>query len=69
MAHLQFPKLDMNSFRLVGYSDAALANNDDLTSQLGMIILLDEKHDNAIPTVCLRVTNPDVSQVPLYPLK
>lgn len=34
VAHLLFPKLDKDSIGLVGYSDAAFANNYDLTSQL-----------------------------------
>ena len=37
---LKFPRLDMKSLRVVGYSDAAFANNQDLSSQLGRIILL-----------------------------
>ena len=51
VANLLFHKLNMNSVRLVGYSDAAFANNHDLTSLLGRIILLTEEHDNAIPIV------------------
>ena len=51
MAHLLFRKLDMNSVRLVGYSDAAFSNNRDRTSQLGRIILLTDEHDKAIPIV------------------
>ncbi len=49
MAHLLFPKLDLNSIRLVGYSDTAFANNHDLTSQLGRIILLTDDHNAAVP--------------------
>ena len=40
MAHLKFPKLERKTIRIVGYSDAAHANNYDLTSQLGRIIFL-----------------------------
>ena len=32
IAHLSFPNLDLNSIRIVGYSDAAFANNYDATS-------------------------------------
>ncbi len=48
---LKFPKLDMESLRIVGYSDAAFANNYDLKSQLGRIILLMDDSDTAIPIV------------------
>ena len=49
MAHVQFPKLDLNIARLVGCSDAAYANNHDLTSQLVRIILLTDDNNAAIP--------------------
>ena len=32
---LRYPKLDISKVRIVGYRDAAFANNDDLSSQLG----------------------------------
>lgn len=37
---LEFPKLDINTLRLVFYSDASFANHDDKTSQLGYVICL-----------------------------
>ena len=43
---LRFPKLDTSSVRICGFSDAAFANNRDLTSQLGMVILLCDKQSN-----------------------
>ena len=49
IAHLPFPKLDLRSIRIVGYSDAAFANNHDATSQLGRIILLVDDGNAAIP--------------------
>lgn len=49
VAYRHFPKLDMVSTRLIGYSDAAFANNHDSTSQLRRIILLTDKYNNAIP--------------------
>ena len=49
VAHLKFPSLERDDVRIVGYSDAAYANNRDLTSQLGRIILLMDKSNNAIP--------------------
>ena len=39
-AHPQFSKLKLSNLRVVGYSDAASANNHDLTSQLGRILIL-----------------------------
>ncbi len=44
---LQFPELDINSITIRRCSDPAIANNSDLKSQLGMIILLVEKDANA----------------------
>jgi len=49
VAHLPFPKLDVSSIRIVGYSDAAFANNHDLSSQLGRIIMLIDDNGLAIP--------------------
>ena len=49
VAHLKFPDLDRNSLRLVGYSDAAYANNHDLSSQLGRIVLLMDDADRFSP--------------------
>ena len=46
-AELNFPQLDVASLKLVGYSDGAFANNADLTSQLGRIVLLCDRHDQA----------------------
>lgn len=47
--HLQFPKLDVRTIRLIGDSDAVFANNHDLSSQLGRIILLQDGKASAIP--------------------
>ena len=52
-AHLKFPKLELASVRIVGYSDASFANNHDLSSQLGRIILLIDNNDAAIP-ICFK---------------
>ena len=46
---ITFPNLDINSLRLIGYSDASFANNLDLSSQLGYIILLTDGTSNIIP--------------------
>ena len=48
IASLPFPKLDLHSIRIVGYSDAAFANNHDDTSQLGLIILLVDDGNAAV---------------------
>ena len=45
--HIVIPKLDLASLHIVGYADAAFANNHDLSSQLGFVILLKDKYDNA----------------------
>ncbi len=49
VGYLKFPCLEQANVRIVGYSDAAFANNHDLTSQLCRVILLMDKIDNAIP--------------------
>jgi hypothetical protein len=42
--NLIFCKLDANSLHVVFYSDASFADNLDLSSQIGGIILLKENH-------------------------
>lgn len=42
---LKCSKLDVDSLRLKVYADSSFANNDDLSSQLGFIVLLVDKHD------------------------
>ena len=42
---LFFPRLDLSSTRIHGYSDAAFANNPDYSSQLGMVITLCDKEN------------------------
>ena len=46
---LRYPKLDFATMRIVGYSDAAFANNDDLSSQQGRIIFLVNNDEDAAP--------------------
>ena len=46
---LRIKKLDPESVRIVGFSDASFAGNRDLSSQLGYIILLVDKHNNCVP--------------------
>jgi Reverse transcriptase (RNA-dependent DNA polymerase) len=45
--NLIFCKLDVKSLHVVFYSDASFAGNLDLSSQIGGIILLKDKHGNA----------------------
>ena len=47
--YFKFPQLDSSSAKIIGYRDAAFANNFDSSSQLGYIILLEDKNDAAIP--------------------
>ncbi len=42
-----FPKLDQESTSIKGYSDAGFATNKDLTSRLGMVVVLLDKFENA----------------------
>lgn len=44
---MTIPPLDRDSLSVVGFSDAGFANNENLTSQLGMLILLKGKDDNS----------------------
>jgi hypothetical protein len=44
-----FCRLDATSLHVVFYSDASFAGNLDLSSQIGGIILLKDKHGNAHP--------------------
>ena len=43
---LKMKQLDAESLHLRVYSDSSFANNDDLTSQLGYVVLLCDKNDN-----------------------
>ena len=63
-AHLKFPDLDRNSLQLVGYSDAAYANNHDFSSQLGRIVLLMDGTDRSSRSHS-RAINRDELPVPL----
>ncbi len=46
---LKIPRLDMDSLRIVGSSDASLANNYDLSTQLGHICFLADNDGNVVP--------------------
>lgn len=42
------PKLDKESVRLVGLADSSFANNIDLSTQLGYVIFLCDKHSASV---------------------
>ena len=44
---LSFVKLDVNSLRLIVFTDSSFANNNDLSSQIGFVILLADKDNRA----------------------
>jgi len=46
---LRIPKLDRETLRVVGYSDASFANNYDLSTQLGVICFLVDGDENCVP--------------------
>jgi hypothetical protein len=39
---LLYPRLDLDTLKLVAYTDSSFSNNDDLSSQLGYIIFLSD---------------------------
>ena len=43
---LNFPHLDQESLKLVVYSDASFANNEDISSHLGYIVFISNSNDN-----------------------
>ena len=45
--YINIPKLDIDSIYIAGYADAGFTNNEDLSSQLGFIVILKDKHNNA----------------------
>jgi hypothetical protein len=44
---LKYVKLDEDSLRLIVFTDASYANNNDKSSQIGFVIVLADKNDNA----------------------
>lgn len=49
---LKFPKLYMNSLKIISYSDASLRTNHDHTSQICYVIILADKHNDRQPFYC-----------------
>ena len=45
--YVNIPKLDIDSIYIAVYADAGFTNNEDLSSQLGFIVILKDKHNNA----------------------
>lgn len=52
-ATLRFPKLDLDTLRIIWISDASFANNRDLTSQLGYLVFLADGNDRIV-SLCLK---------------
>jgi hypothetical protein len=48
---LNFPRMDVNSLRLLIYSDASYASNADSTFQIDHIAVLMDEHDNSVPLI------------------
>ena len=46
---IKFPKLDLTSLRIIGFSDASFAGNRDFSIQLGYIIFIGDNTDRVIP--------------------
>lgn len=46
---LRFLKLDLDTLRIVGNSDASFTNNKDLISQLGFLVFIYDENDPIIP--------------------
>ncbi|KAI0994317.1 hypothetical protein K3495_g13865 [Podosphaera aphanis] len=58
---LKFVPLDINSLQLLVFTDASFAGNKDLSSQIGYVIVMTDKHKNAniihwSSTKCKRIT-------------
>ena len=48
---IKIPKLELDSLRVIGFSDASFASNADFTSQHGYISFLADASNNAIPII------------------
>ena len=48
---IKIAKLELESLRVIGFSDASFASNADFTCQLGYIFFLADASNNAIPTI------------------
>ncbi|CAN8072966.1 unnamed protein product [Agarophyton chilense] len=46
---LRIPRLNRETLRVIDYSDSSLANNRDMSSQLGHIVFLGDGTDNVVP--------------------
>ena len=58
---LKYVRLDRDSLKLIVFTDSSFANNKDYTSQIGYVIVLADKNDNAnilhwSSTKCRRIT-------------
>lgn len=43
----KIPLINLDSLRVVGFSDASFLNNHDLSTQLGCIVFLGDRHGNS----------------------
>ncbi len=50
---LKFPKLNLDTIRVIGFSDASFAKNYHLSSQLGHIVFIADGEGNAAP-ICFK---------------
>ncbi len=64
MVNHQFPKLKLRSLLIIGYSDA-FANNHDLTSKLGQIVMLIDGKNNGAPISFKRFKSKNVTRLVL----
>ena len=53
-SHINISKLEIKSIYIAGYADAGFANNKDLSSQLGFIVMLNDRYDNA--AICRKMS-------------
>jgi hypothetical protein len=56
-----FPRLDLNTLRILVYADASFGNNEDLSSQMGYVVFLTDDQNKSAPmsyksVKCKRVT-------------
>ena len=46
---LKIPRLELESIRVIGFSDSSFANNRDLSTQLGQIVFLGDNRGTVVP--------------------
>lgn len=48
---IKVPKLNIETLRLIGFSDASFGSNRDLSSQLGYVVFLGDDSSNVVPII------------------